>query len=407
MTPADRRLRLCFITREYPPITAYTGGIGTHFAVLAPELARQGHEVHVMTLQDRRAADAGTAEPVRLHLLRPPRTTRVRPFANIEWATAVDRALRGGGPFDVVYAAEWGGDAWRYSRHRSVGPLVTNLTSSYVLVAEGQDRLGSLRARIGLATQGALERRQTERSDAIVACSRAVLERLRAEWDIDDVPTAVLPNTVDIGQTRSLAATGARPEGFPSGGPIVGFSGRLQPNKGVEELVRAMRLVWDTHPDAHLVMLGADTGSSRARMSRVLREHAGAHAGRLHLLGHQPPRRLFPALVAADVIALPSRWESFPIAALEAMALGRPLVVTRGIGFDEFFEDGRDGLTVPARDPGALAGALLRLLEDEQLRRGCGERAARTAERYDAPDVARMHARYFEQVSLRHRPDPK
>jgi glycogen(starch) synthase len=394
-------LRLCFVTREYPPVTAYSGGIGTHFAVLAPELARQGHEVHVMTLRDKPEADTRQS-PVRLELLRPPRTTRVRPLANLEWSGAVDRALRRLGPFDVVYAAEWGGDAWRYSHHKRSGPLVTNLTSSYLLVLEGQDRMRSLRGRAGLATQGFLERRQSERSDAIVACSRPVLERLRRAWDIDDVPTAVLPNAVDIAGTRSLASSGERPEGFPSDGRIIGFSGRLQSHKGVEELARAMRIVWDTYPDARLVMLGSDSGPSRARMSDALRRHAGPHADRLHLLGHQPPERLFPALAAADVVALPSRWESFPIAALEAMALRRPLVVTRGIGFDEFFEDERDGLTVPARDPSALAAALLRLLSDDALRWHCGERAGETAERYDAAPVARMHTQYFEQVAAGH-----
>jgi glycosyltransferase involved in cell wall biosynthesis len=390
-------LRLCFVTREYPPVTAYTGGIGTHYAVLAPELARLGHEVHVITLRDRPDVEE-LERGVHLHLLRPPRAP-LRALANIEWSAAVDRALRGLGRFDAVYAAEWGGDASRYARRKHAGPLVTNLTSSYVVVLDVSDGRGSLRGRIGLATQGALERRQAERSDAIVACSRAILERLRVEWDIGDVPTVVLPNTVDIARTRSLAASGETPEGFPADGPIVGFSGRLQSHKGVEELVQAMRVVWDTYPEARLVMLGADRG----RMSRALREQAGKYADRLHLLGNQPAERLFPALAAADVIAMPSRWESFPIAALEAMALGRPMVVTRGFGFDEFLEDGSDGLMVPLRDPAALASALLRLLSEDELCGRIGARARETAERYDAPVVARLHADYFRQLAAEHR----
>jgi glycosyltransferase involved in cell wall biosynthesis len=167
----------------------------------------------------------------------------------------------------------------------------------------------------------------------------------------------------------------------------------------VEELVQAMRVVWDTYTEARLVMLGADRGG----MSRTLREHAGQYADRLHLLGNQPAERLFPALAAADVVAMPSRWESFPIAALEAMALRRPMVVTRGFGFEEFLEDGRDGLMVPLRDPAALAAALLRLLSDADLRRRVGARAGETAERYDAPVVARMHADYFRQLAAEHR----
>ena len=389
------RLRLCFVTREYPPVTPYSGGIGSHFAVLAPELGRQGHEVHVVTYGE--AVAGPVTDTVELHLLRSPRPRLPRQLANLTWSFAVDRAVRALGPFDVVYAAEWGGDAWRYSRHRAAGRLVTNLTSSYLVVIEESDRRGSFRSRAGLATQGTLERRQAERSDAIVTCSSALLERLRASWDIERIPTVVLPNAVDLARTRSLA-TGEPPAEFPSSGPVVAFSGRLQILKGVRELVAAMRTVWASRPEVHLVLVGAD-GHGRRRMADDLRGLAGPHASQLHLLGHQPAERLFPALAAADIVALPSRWESFPLAGLEAMALGRPMVVTSGSGFAEFFESGTHGLMVPPCDPPSLARAIEDLLADDELRRRCSAAAAATAERYDAPIVARQHAAYFELVA--------
>ena len=68
---------------------------------------------------------------------------------------------------------------------------------------------------------------------------------------------------------------------------------------------------------------------------------------RFHLLGHQPPERLFPAIAAADVVALPSLWEAFGLVALEGMALGKPCVLTSGSGFEDFFRDGVHGLMLP------------------------------------------------------------
>lgn len=387
-------MKLCFVTREYPPVTPYTGGIGTQFAVLASELGRQGHDVHVLTVGPD-ASGGNTGDEVVLHLLDAPRGPR--PIADRSWSRAVDRALRTLGRFDVVYAAEWGGDAAAYSRRKCAGPLVTNLTSSYVLMLEVSGRAGSLRGRVGLATQGALERGQAERSDAIVACSRAILTRLQSKWDIDRVPSVVLPNTLDVARTRALAA-GEPPPGFPATGPVVAFSGRLETRKGVEDLVQAMAEVWRSEPDAQLVMLGGDVSHDGVSMAERLERTAGAHRERLHLLGHQPAERLFPALAEADVVAMPSRWEPFGIAALETMALARPTVLTTGSGFEEFAEPGADSLLVRPGDPAALAEAILRLLRDEGLRRTIGTAAALKAERYDAPIVARQHAEFFGQI---------
>jgi glycosyltransferase involved in cell wall biosynthesis len=392
-------MRLCILTREFPPVTRYTGGIGTQYAILAAELARQGHDVHVVTVAPDASGGDRSIEGIELHLLSAGVVAHLRPVADIGWSLAVDRALRKLGSFDVVYAAEWGADAWRYAHHRGSGALVTNLTSSYVLMLEASGRTRSLRGRLGLAVQGSLERAQAERSDAIVACSQAILERLRVHWDIGGIRSAVLPNTLDVARTRALAATGDLPRGFPTGGPVVAFSGRLEVRKGVHELVAAMLEVWESRPEVNLVLLGGEGRARRGGMSRRLRELAGKHADRLYLLGHQPPERLFPAIAAADVVALPSRWEPFGIAALEAMALGSPLILTSGSGFEEFFERERDGLMVPPREPGSLAHAIGRLLDDPSLCRRLGPAAAATAELYDAPAVTRQHVDFFERLA--------
>jgi glycosyltransferase involved in cell wall biosynthesis len=206
---------------------------------------------------------------------------------------------------------------------------------------------------------------------------------------------------IDVRATRALAH-GAPPDGFPvgSGEPTVVYFGRLEPVKGVDVLVLAMREVWQGKPNARLALIGRDTNwgggeSMAARLARI----AGPHGGRLTFTGNQPPERLFAAVAAADVVALPSRWESFSLAALESMALGRPTVVSRVGGLTEFVEDGHNGLVVPAGDPSSLAGALSRLLDDEPLRTRLGAQASATAEEFDVTPVTRRHASYFEKVA--------
>jgi glycogen synthase len=394
-------MRLAIVSREFPPVTEYTGGIGHQYARLAPELARQGHEVHVVTVARERSAYR-LLGGVHVHALREPDPNG--PLAEsrgmIGRALQVDRLLSAAGPWDVVYGAEWRGEMIRHALRRHRGPVITNLATSLAKVHEA-GRGNSRRVELRTAVQRGLERGQTERSEAIVAPSRAILDWSRARWHIEGIPTRILPNMIDVAGTRRLArGAPSEPLAGPTQEPTVLFFGRLEPVKGVDVLVQAMSEVWQKTPSVRLVLIGRDTNWGGGEpMGRRLERLAGEHRARLRLAGNQPPERLFPAVAAADVVALPSRWESFSLAALESMALGRPTVVSRVGGLTEFVEDGRNGLVVAPGDASALARALMRLLEDPGLRGRLGANASATAQEFDVTPVTRRHASYFEEVA--------
>jgi glycogen(starch) synthase len=391
-------MRICIVTREYPPVTPYSGGVGTTFALLAPELARRGHELTVLApaLDGKRLVER---DGVRLYLRPPPTPERLFFLEEPVWALAVDRELRRLGRFDVVFAAEWGGDASLYARHRRSGPLVVQLTSSIAqILAVSHGLQPSRRWRLKYALQAPMERAQTERADGILASTHAILNWARDLWQIDAVRSVVIPNVVDVDRVRTLARS-EPPPGYPGDGPVVAFAGRLEPRKGPQVLVEAMRGVWAELPEARLVMLGADGDFGQGKMSARLRELADRHVDRLHLLGRQPPERLFPALAAAEVVALPSLWENFAAAGLEAMALGSAVVATTGGGFEEFIDTGRDGVLVPPGEPEPLARALAELLRDPTRRQSIGSAAAAKAEQFDVAALAPSYAAFFEEIA--------
>jgi glycosyltransferase involved in cell wall biosynthesis len=105
-----------------------------------------------------------------------------------------------------------------------------------------------------------------------------------------------------------------------------------------------------------------------------------------------------PALAIADVVAIPSFWEAFPLVALESLALGRAIVATGGTGVDDFITDGRNGLLVAREDSRALADALTGLIESVELRERLGEAGARAAEDFDVEIVARRWAEFLATV---------
>jgi glycosyltransferase involved in cell wall biosynthesis len=131
-------------------------------------------------------------------------------------------------------------------------------------------------------------------------------------------------------------------------------------------------------------------------MSEHLMRLAGDRAGHVHVLGGQPPERYFSAVAASDIVAIPSLWESFCLAAVEAMALGRPVVGTRDNGFSEFITEGENGLLVGRGDVEELGVALGRLLDDAALRQRLGAAARLTA---DGLDARRLAPRYVEAFS--------
>ena len=134
-------------------------------------------------------------------------------------------------------------------------------------------------------------------------------------------------------------------------------------------------------------------------MSDVLRELAGDRVGQVHILGFQPWERYFAAVAASDIVAIPSLWESFCLAAVEAMALGRPVIGTRGHGFDEYIRDGENGLLVGRGEVDGLADAIERLLDDAALRSRVGAAAERTAAELDPVKTAPLYEAAFARLT--------
>jgi glycosyltransferase involved in cell wall biosynthesis len=213
--------------------------------------------------------------------------------------------------------------------------------------------------------------------DRLVAVSRSIVAKLARERP-DGPPVELIYNGVDLDRYDRTEACCTLPEeyGFAPGSPLVGCVARLEPEKGHATLLDAWPHVLADVPAARLLVVGE--GSLRPKLE--------AQAERLALLGepttdesdvgsrHARPgaRVVFtgrrddvPSVTAAlDCAVLPSYREAQGLVILEAMALSRPVVATRVGGIPEVVDDGVTGLLVPARDPVALARAIVRVLTD-------------------------------------------
>lgn len=168
--------------------------------------------------------------------------------------------------------------------------------------------------------------------------------------------------------------------------PLVGFVGRLSPEKGPSVFVRAALLLHSREPEAHLVMVGEGPLETDVRQ---LAQRFGLEE-RLHFAG---TRRDMPAVYnALDIVVSSSHSEAMPLALMEAMASGLPIVATRVGGVPDLVEHGETGWLVAPGDFDDIAGCCAALIRDPLLRRRMGERGRQRAiDRFDLSQcVARM-----------------
>ncbi|MFE3169851.1 glycosyltransferase [Streptomyces sp. NPDC059224] len=198
---------------------------------------------------------------------------------------------------------------------------------------------------------------------------------------------AVVPNGIDTGHFAP-GAPGAPGRSGP-GAPLVVCVGRLCRQKGQDVLLRAWPEVLRRVPGARLALVGdGPDGAALRRLAPASVEFAGAVAD------------VRPWYRAADLVVLPSRWEGMALAPLEAMACGRPVLVTDVDGARESLPPGHgEHCLVPPGRPGVLAGAVAALLLDPELRASLGDRGRRHVQStHDARRSAQAVAELYREL---------
>ena len=227
------------------------------------------------------------------------------------------------------------------------------------------------------------------RVDRWIAVSSDIAQRLRETFRLPASKIEVVTNGVAAAPPRPRDEALRRELGGAPGRPLVLLVARLEQQKGIDVLLRAAVDV-----DASFAVAG--DGAERAELERRAVELGVAD--RVRFLGRRTD--VGELLAAADVFALPSRYEGTSLALLEAMAAGKPVVATAIGGNDEIVEDGRTGLLVPAEDPRALAAALARLAGDAATAAALGAAARAEVERRFSWDaVAARVGAIYEQVA--------
>ena len=239
-----------------------------------------------------------------------------------------------------------------------------------------------------------LERPLIDRASRLQALTAAEEAQFRA-YGLS-APAAVIPNGVRPGWLATPRRSLAADFGLPPGARTLVSLSRLHPKKGLDILIRGFALLARDAPGVTLVIAGGDCGSGYGDALRGLAcDLSVADSCRfLGEVGGEEKRRV---LAGGDAFALISHSEGLPVAVLEAMAAGLPVVVTPGCNLPEV-ESAEAGLVVAA-DPAAVAVALARLFSDPERMRVQGGNARRlVAERFTWPAIAETTIAVYRQM---------
>jgi len=230
----------------------------------------------------------------------------------------------------------------------------------------------------------AIRRAVASRSHAVTVVSADLKERLHGIVSKMGEPPLVIPLGVDA-ELLAAASASAAP------GNTVLFVGRLAEKKGLEYLIRSFPDVLSRHPEVTLTVVG--DGPQRPPMEALARE-LGLW-DHIRFAGGQPHRELANFYAACRIFVMPSivarsgDTEGMPVALLEAMAAGRPVVATSVGGIPEVVIPGRTGLLVEPESSNALAAAVAELLDSPDQAQRMGELARRwVRRRFDWENVA-------------------
>jgi glycosyltransferase involved in cell wall biosynthesis len=203
--------------------------------------------------------------------------------------------------------------------------------------------------------------------DHLIAVSHATKDEMVAAGVRADL-ISVIHNGIDTDawSPNRVTKTLRNELNIDGGGPVIGYVGRIMPEKDLQTWLRAAARVAKTYPLAQFVLVGEGKDDGTLGQLKGLAAELGI-AARTHFPGYRSD--LLSVYAAFDLFVLSSRREGLPNSILEAMALGVPVVTTDVAGAKELVLDGQTGYVRSQGDVGGIADALIALLENESLRK--------------------------------------
>ena len=341
--PAAGQLRVLVVTPRYLP---HIGGVERHVHETATWLAASGGASVTVLTTDRDGVLSSAERSGEVEIIRVRAYPRTRDWL---FAPGVLRIVANG-PWDIVHVQSY---------HTFVAPLAMAAAARagipYVVTFHGGGHSDPLRNRARRAQRATLQP-LLARAAALVAVARFEIDQYSAELRIPRSRFVLIPNGVDLPEPVGGAEADA------DGGPLIASVGRLERYKGHQRVIAALPAVRAKRPGARLWIAG--TGPYEEQLRRLAAKLGVADAVEISSVAAEDRGGMAARLAGVDLVVLLSDFETHPLAALEAISLGRPLLVASGSGLGELADRGLARSIAADAPPAQAAAAILRELAD-------------------------------------------
>jgi len=370
-------------------LEATGGGAARHVIDLCEGLARRGLEVHLAysPLRMDRIMREGLPrlQAAGVQLLEVPMRRAPHP-SDLRAIAAIFRHLREAGPFRLLHghSSKGGGIARLLGLADSGGHRVIYTPHAFITLNPKLLWIEEL-------VYGSIERLLAFRTDALIVGSiLEAREALRLGYPKSKVHLIYNGISLDPvspkGREEVRGRLGLKPQDL-----VVGFVGRFSQQKAPQLLLEAFAKVAPSFPEARLVMVG----DGPLKGALVERARALGLEGAVLWPGFMDGRT---AMRAFDIFVLPSLYEGFPYAVLEAMAEGLPVIATAVGGVRDAVANEENGFIVPVGSVEGLAEALSRLMKDESLRLAFGRRSLERVRRFSVEEMVSATLQVYQNL---------
>ncbi len=384
-------MKVLLVSATFPP--RQFGGMTASSHMLAKHLVKRGHKVTVYTtdIRDRqsRIPKAGGIKKVD--------RIEVHYFRNISNWLASQRLYSPLGMIAALRQELSNFDVIHLNEYRSFPSIIVHYYAKkynipYVLQAHGSLARVMSKQRLKKIFDLIWGYRLLQDAAKLIALTPMEAEQYQS-FSVDKAKIETVPNGIDLAEFEKLPPRGKfrRKYGVAPDQKMVLFLARLHKIKGPDLLVRAFASIVPRLKDAKLVIVGPDEGYLPALKKLVKELDIESN---IHFIGPLYGKEKLEAYVDADVYVLPSVYETFPVAAIEASACGTPVILTEYCGAAGMI-DGQAGLVV-SYDKDQLSDAILRMLSNEEMRQKFAERGkALVREKFNWAKIAEQVERIY------------
>jgi len=394
------RLRICFLSQEYPPDKC--GGIGIWTHTLATALAADGHEVTVVARGEEHAT-VDYVDRVWVHRIIPhyqpgrdsPKIPDLPQIVKDYSYTAYDEVIRVKlrRSIDIISAPIW--DLEGIACVAAGLNVTVSLHSTYKMVLPSKDEWLSNAEYKELHVDKMIngERWILDKSPHILANSKAIIDDIEREYDLSLANERISILYHGLKDLQPIY----NPTNQTKASIQLLFVGRLEKRKGIDILLAALPAVLNKFSELEVVLVGEDVNESGISYKNIFLEKHKKDSilERVHFKGFVPTEQLPQYYCDCDIFVAPSRYESFGLVFLEAMMFGKVCIGTKVGGITEILEHEYNGMLIPSNDIKALEHTIEKLLSNKEIRDTLGKNARENYERKFTSEKMRDGAAKF------------